>query len=508
MGRRRPPPGGDKDTDDGQASSIGALADGPSANQGGRPRHGSTRVGQQTRISAADAAALRRHLSVHSLIRKLATEKQSGPCEARNRDAEVRMSAQLGGCEEDLFPERQEDPVGDDTSRESCISTPDEVHELMVDAQASAYRNTFSQGAWQPAEEDEDSTDPGQRSDGESAGPVECFKAGVKIGLLLLDFGECDAKRCSGRKLTRHKRVRLIKVPSGPCNRGVKSAEKKSNVAGRSSGWRTYDRVPEGGFRRLEAVGLVDSEEPTPAEVAEPAHGLPGRPTAAEPPVGTPLDDLEGAEGQSRRNSRHTENPSLFRKGDSVRQRGRGRFRGILLTPFFKERNKLLSKADLPIMQSGGLGVVDCSWNRVGEEGKSSRINMTRGNGRFLPYLVAANPTHYGRPYELNCVEAFAAALIIVGYQEQAEDLLKLFKWGMNFALLNKEAFSRYCSAGETEASMIRAEREVLDDIERCRQARSLENSKGWERLSSEESENENDPNERDPEPPPRICSE
>jgi pre-rRNA-processing protein TSR3 len=58
-----------------------------------------------------------------------------------------------------------------------------------------------------------------------------------------------------------------------------------------------------------------------------------------------------------------------------------------------------------------------------------------------VPYLIATNPTNYGKPWRLNCVEALAAAFYIAGFPEYADHLLASFGWGKSFWNVNKCVF-------------------------------------------------------------------
>lgn len=55
-----------------------------------------------------------------------------------------------------------------------------------------------------------------------------------------------------------------------------------------------------------------------------------------------------------------------------------------------------------------------------------------------VPYMLATNPTNYGKPWRLNCVEALAAAFYITGFDSYAERLLESFGWASSFYNINK----------------------------------------------------------------------
>lgn len=83
------------------------------------------------------------------------------------------------------------------------------------------------------------------------------------------------------------------------------------------------------------------------------------------------------------------------------------KFPGLVLTPTGK---KCVSPSDKDIIESKGLAVVDCSWAKIDETPLTA---LKSGHARLLPFLVAANPINYGKPCQLSCVEALAAAMYI-----------------------------------------------------------------------------------------------
>lgn len=111
----------------------------------------------------------------------------------------------------------------------------------------------------------------------------------------------------------------------------------------------------------------------------------------------------------------------------------------LILDPFAL---KALSSQDDGYLIRSGLTVIDCSWKLI--EGVFDRV---KGIKRALPYLIAANPTNYGKPTKLSSVEAFAAALYITNHKDEAKEILSLFKWGLNFITLNENLLEDYSKA-------------------------------------------------------------
>jgi len=131
----------------------------------------------------------------------------------------------------------------------------------------------------------------------------------------------------------------------------------------------------------------------------------------------------------------------------------------LLLDPYAAQP---ISPSDASILQERGLVVVDASWNKL----KPQRIEKMRRltQPRRLPFLIAANPLHYGKPYKLSSLEAVAAALVITGFREQAEELLSLYKWGTQFIIVNSRYLEMYAEASSPE-DIMRAEAEILGRI-------------------------------------------
>ena len=115
----------------------------------------------------------------------------------------------------------------------------------------------------------------------------------------------------------------------------------------------------------------------------------------------------------------------------------------IILSPFTE---RILSPADRRTAERQGITAVDCSWKNAREV-----FYRLRGNFRRLPFLVAVNPTNFGHPGQLSSAEALAAALYIVGYKEQARKIMSIFKWGLNFFIVNKEPLELYAQASSWE---------------------------------------------------------
>ncbi|KAJ7634920.1 DUF367-domain-containing protein [Roridomyces roridus] len=136
------------------------------------------------------------------------------------------------------------------------------------------------------------------------------------------------------------------------------------------------------------------------------------------------------------------------------------RFRGVVLSP---KGTRPISPADRSIVLANGLAVVECSWARLDDV---PFAKIASPHERLLPYLIAANPTNYGKPWRLNCVEALAAAFCITGFRAYGERLLAGFGWGEAFWRVNDSFFARY-SKCESAEDVEAAQAAIMDELEK-----------------------------------------
>jgi len=124
----------------------------------------------------------------------------------------------------------------------------------------------------------------------------------------------------------------------------------------------------------------------------------------------------------------------------------------LVLSPFSE---KALSPAD---KGTRGLAALDCSWAHAEEVFSHFRLQE-----RALPFLVAANPVNFGKPFKLSTVEALAAGLVILGEKYQAESILSKFNWGHVFLELNREPLAEYAAARDS-AEVVRIQMAYLSE--------------------------------------------
>ncbi|KAG7884773.1 hypothetical protein KL938_001900 [Ogataea parapolymorpha] len=134
------------------------------------------------------------------------------------------------------------------------------------------------------------------------------------------------------------------------------------------------------------------------------------------------------------------------------------KFQGIVVTP---NATQVVSPSDRSLVEEIGVAVVECSWARL-EEIPFGKIGGR--NERLLPYLIAANPVNYGKPMKLNCMEAIAACLIIVGRMDLALELLQRFSYGAAFVAINQELFDIY-QKGSDSSSILEIEKNYLETM-------------------------------------------
>jgi pre-rRNA-processing protein TSR3 len=109
--------------------------------------------------------------------------------------------------------------------------------------------------------------------------------------------------------------------------------------------------------------------------------------------------------------------------------------KNLVLDPF---SDKTLLPKDKSLVNS--IVGIDCSWNLVDQAFSKKFIGVKRK----LPPLLAGNPVNYSKLNKLTTAEAISASLFILGFKQDALDLLDKFKWGHTFYDLNQNLLEEY----------------------------------------------------------------
>ena len=138
-------------------------------------------------------------------------------------------------------------------------------------------------------------------------------------------------------------------------------------------------------------------------------------------------------------------NKSLARLHEDARTLPR---RGLLLDP---ESETMLSPLDKQLIILGGsIIALDCSWKNLSEAFLTINRRFAL-DCRTLPSLLPANPVSWGKVGRLSSAEALAGTLSILGFWEQAKEIMRPFNFGDQFLELNKKPLFEYSKVKDTK---------------------------------------------------------
>ncbi|TFK40107.1 hypothetical protein BDQ12DRAFT_680366 [Crucibulum laeve] len=260
--------------------------------------------------------------------------------------------------------------------------------------------------------------------------------------------------------------------PPASFSRGVKRG--RGRGGGRGSGQGHRGRGGPRDFSNVRSAGVDGRPESAVDDIDESVNNEEsdeGEPTEEDVKIEVPVAMWDFDHCDPRRCS----GKKLSRLGLIKELKVGTRFRGIVVSP---KGTQVISPSDREIIEQAGLAVVECSWARLDDVPFKK---IASPHERLLPYLLATNPTNYGKPWRLNCVEALAAAFYLTGFDSYAEKLLSGFGWGGSFWNVNSTFFERYrtCSTAE---EVSKEQEKIMEDLE-----------KSWEESRKNKDTHEND---------------
>ena len=156
-------------------------------------------------------------------------------------------------------------------------------------------------------------------------------------------------------------------------------------------------------------------------------------------------------------------------------------FPGVVLS---SEANICVSPADKDLVMTHGVAGINCSWNRL-EEIPFDKMGKGK-NQRILPFLVAANTVNYGKPFKMNTAEAMAACLYIVGFKNDAKQILAPFSFGTEFLKLNFEALEAYAACDSAQKVATLADSFIADGEVRRQEKEKVKAAREASRIGSD----------------------